>query len=282
MRYIHAVEGALLALTGFAVLFLLFPPFGQFQGSETVLTVATFLFAILIGFFLTRLNSRYDTIRDLVVSEDANMKILYLTAKAYGPAFTKELAEVIDDYYIIAFDSDLNDYSSRASEATFQKIWSTVTEKNQHRSESSFQCLLVALAEIEKSRTGTAAISIQKLGTGEWATLLVLATIILVSILGLGSDTLALQVMNVLLSSTLVLVLLIIRDLQNLLLGGKTLWAEESGQEVLETMGKLRYYNKYYLDQGINVVPERVKEYRLGTHVPGSGQAKRIKVVREK
>lgn len=282
MRYIHAVEGALYALVIFGVIFLLFPPIGRFEGAETVLTVSTFLFAILVGFFLTRLNSRYDAIRDLVVREDSNFKVLYQTAKLYEPTFTKQLTELIDEYYIISFDNDLNNQDGKATQATFEKIWSLLTDLKRYRGESGLQSLFGTVAEIERARAASAAISVQKLGSGEWAVLLVLATITLVSIFGLGSQTFALQVINVFLSSTLVLIVLIIRDLQNLLLGGKTLWAEESGQEVLELIGKPRYYNKYFIDLGINTVPAEIEQYRLGTHRPGTDEPKRIKLISTK
>ena len=55
------------------------------------------------------------------------------------------------------------------------------------------------------------------------------------------------RVVTVLLSTVLVLVLLMLRDLQNLMHGGQNL-LEESGQEVFEIIGKPRYYNKKYVD----------------------------------
>jgi hypothetical protein len=76
-------------------------------------------------------------------------------------------------------------------------------------------------------------------------------------------------VIVVLFSTALVLVLLLIRDLQNLMLGGNSL-LEESGQEVFEMIGKTRYYNKYFVNKGISRLPASVKEYRLGMHRPGA------------
>jgi len=73
---------------------------------------------------------------------------------------------------------------------------------------------------------------------------------------------------TVLLSTTLVLVLLIMRDLQNLRLSGQIM-AEESGQEIFEFIGKLRYYNEHNIKAGIIKIPGHVEKYRLGQHKPG-------------
>jgi len=82
------------------------------------------------------------------------------------------------------------------------------------------------------------------------------------------------------LSTVVVLVILLIRDLQNLIIGKYEL-LEESGQEVLEFIGKKRYYHIDYLMSGFNSVPKSVKEYRVGLHEPGS-ETHKIKIVKNK
>jgi len=69
-------------------------------------------------------------------------------------------------------------------------------------------------------------------------------------------------------SSTIVLVLLTMRDLQNLMLGGRSL-AIESGQQTFDLIGSLRYYNQHLSDLGISPIPKGLKKYRLGLHKPG-------------
>ena len=67
----------------------------------------------------------------------------------------------------------------------------------------------------------------------------------------------------------LVLILLIMRELEDLSLGGENL-LEESGQEVLEVLGKSRYYNQEFVRTGISKIPSWVKTYRLGLQKPGT------------
>ncbi len=54
----------------------------------------------------------------------------------------------------------------------------------------------------------------------------------------------------------------------------------ESGQEVLESIGLKRYYSQHFLDEGVETIPDFVKEYRLGLHKPG--EKPEIKLVKVK
>ena len=82
---------------------------------------------------------------------------------------------------------------------------------------------------------------------------------------------------TIILSTTLVMVLLLIRDLNNLMLGGKLL-LQESGEEVFEQIGKPIYYNHFYIDSGLVKIKEDLKEYRIGLHKPG--EEHKIKIVK--
>jgi hypothetical protein len=77
----------------------------------------------------------------------------------------------------------------------------------------------------------------------------------------------------------MILVILIIRDLQNFRLNG-TFSLEESGERILDCIGELRYYNHKYLEEGIVKVPRHIKKYRLGLHDPGEKPV--VKVVKNK
>ena len=69
------------------------------------------------------------------------------------------------------------------------------------------------------------------------------------------------------------------RDLEKLRLAGQIMM-NESGQGVLECIGKMRYYNKHYLSEGTVHIPKHVKKYRLGLH--GPGEKINIKIVDNK
>ena len=66
MRYISATTGALIVLPVFILLALIIPKHDSLPSVELILTVSTFLFAIISGFYIARLATRYDQIRNLL------------------------------------------------------------------------------------------------------------------------------------------------------------------------------------------------------------------------
>lgn len=278
MKYIDAVEGALYSFVVFLFAVIFIPIIKPLDHIDIILTISTFLFAILAGFFISRLGSRYDQIRILVSTEDANFLSLYKNSQLYGEEFAGKMRDLIDEYYISAYDFSLSSYSYKQNAKYFIKMWDEVIKNKKYRGESVFQGIATSLSAIEISRNSASTISKEKLNAGHWVILFFLTAIILFSIFCLRGNDLYYQIITVMFSTVLIMVLLIIRDLQNLMLGDQSL-LEESGQEVLEFIGKPRYYNKYFIDRDISKIPNSVKEYRLGLHKPGS-EEKNIKLIK--
>lgn len=277
LKYIDAVKGATFAFIIFIIAVIYLPGVGPSEEVENILTISTFLFAILAGFFISRLSTRFNEIRKLVGEEDALFLSFYKTSQIYGKDFTNKIRELIDKYYVVCYDGIVG-FQYKPTVKYFLQMWDELLKLKKYRKESSYQTLLDNLNDLEKTRNLSSVTYEEKLGAGQWIILIFLAGIILFSIFYLKTDALYSRVITVLLSTVLVLVLLIARDLQNLMLGGKPL-LEESGQEVFEFIGKPRYYNQFLLKKGRSTIPKNVKVYRLGMHKPGADKFE-IKLVR--
>ncbi len=278
MKYVHAIKGSAIAIVVFILAVIYIPGQGPSDQVEIILTISTFLFAILTGFYMSRLNSRYDVIRDLVGTEDALWLTIYQTSGFFGKAFQNKIADIIDQYYVIAYDYELGAYYKHNANflgKIYDELNKVGIEKNP-KAQSVFQNMNNFLCSVEEKRNKTAILSREKVTKGTWLLLIFLAAIILFSIFYLKVPELYSQITTVLLSTVLVMVLLLMRDLQNCRLGGE-IAVEESGEEVMEAMGKLRYYNHYYIEEGSSKVPANIKKYRLGLHQPG--ESHRIKIV---
>lgn len=278
MKYFHAIQGGLLSFIIFSIAVIL-APFGYSVGPfEIILTASTFLFAILAGFYLSRLNSRYDDTREIVAEEDAAWLSLYRTSVLFGSRFRNTLRELIDKYYVVAYDHDLGNYYKHNAEYC-DKIYGELNKLKLPKDGKAFLVLsyfIEVLNQIEISRNKSSVITTEKISKGQWLSLILLGSIIIFSLFSLRTPDFYSQTSTVLLSTTLILVLLILRDLKNYRLGGTAL-LDESGEEIFDSMGKLRYYNKKYLDEGTVKVPKYVKKYRLGLHKPG--EKPKIKIV---
>jgi len=281
MVYIDSIKGAAIALV-FAIVAVIFIPVAE-AGDDiiTILTISTFLFAIIAGFFIARLNSRYDKMREFVADEDSYFLSLYKTSKFFGKKIEKKVTDHIDDYYVTVFDYDLGTYkvSSKHFHAIYDELNKIELSKKGQKAQQSFDDMVGYLSKIEVSRNKASVIFSEKLSSGQWIILLTLVGIIIFSQFVLRVPELYSHIVTVLLTTVLILVLLMMRDLQKFRLGGELLLTE-SGQEIFDFMEKPRYYNQKYLKERTIKIPNYVKEYRLGTHKPG--EKIKIKLVKNK
>ncbi|MFA4815433.1 MAG: hypothetical protein WC924_05905 [Candidatus Gracilibacteria bacterium] len=277
MKYIDAIKGSSVALVVFIVLSAVIPGGSQISSVETILTISTFLFAILAGFFISRLNQRYNDIRELISLEDAYLLSLYRTAKIFGQKFTDSIVEKIDKYYLISFDSEITNYYKQTAPC-LEEIYEALYAIKEKSGDNTYASMITTLSLIEEKRNKNSVISQERIRKSQWAVLILLTVIILFCLFYINTHLFSSQFLLVMLSTIQVLVLFTIRDLQNLRLGGGIMPVMESGQEVLESMGKLRYYNQKLVKQGGMEIPKHVKTYRLGLHNPG--ETMKIKIVK--
>jgi hypothetical protein len=283
-RYINAIRGAMIGFVIFLLASWFLPEVEtSVEGLELILTISTFLFAIIAGFFISRLNSRFDSIRSVIGEGDGEMLVLFKLSEMISKRFSNRIREVIDNFYVAAYDFELARYDLiyKATAKYYFQFWDEIKKlKASERKEPFYTKFVDMLISSERRRNVTSALASERLAFGQWAVLIILAFIIVFCIFYLKTAEFYSSFLAVLLSTVVVLVILLIRDLQNLIIGKYEL-LEESGQEVLEFIGKKRYYHIDYLMSGFNSVPKSVKEYRVGLHEPGS-ETHKIKIVKNK
>ncbi len=270
IKYISASWGALVAFVFFTALVWLLPSHGEREGVEITLTVSTFLLAILAGFFMSRLNARYDEMRNLISDQDAMWLSMYETSELFGKRFANKMRALIDQYYIVDYDFFLGGYhiGYKESAPVLEEIWHLVDSVKSKEPQIAVDAMITDLTTIEGLRNALSALSTEKMNLGQWLIMILLSFVILLSLYFFGLAGLFFQITSIMLATVLVLILLIMRDLQNFMLGGHPLMVE-SGQEVLEAIGLPRYYHQRFLDAGMVQVPKNI-EYRIGSHEPGA------------
>jgi len=170
----------------------------------------------------------------------------------------------------VVFDYELGAYykeSTQYIDKLYEELH-TVKLPSGSKAEQLFDDMVGTLSHLEDMRNKSSVISLERLTKGQWGILLLLAAIIIISVFTLKGGAIFSDVTSVMLSTILILVLLIIRDLENFKLAGQALMVE-SGQENLETMGMMRYYNHREIEQGTVEIPPHVKQYRIGMHEAG-------------
>ena len=122
MRYLDSVKLFPITLIVFGSGFYYLPNWTTGAPVDTILTISTFLYAIFLGFFLDRSKSRFNRVRELVSSEDATWLSLSEIAGFFGPTFQKKVDQLIDKYYIVAYDYYLEGYY-RPSAPVLSKVY---------------------------------------------------------------------------------------------------------------------------------------------------------------
>ena len=282
MKYISAIKGSFIALIIFIIAVILIPGKGSSREVEIILTISTFLFAILSGFFISRLNTRYDQIREALATEDAYWLALYKTGMFFGKNFLNKLRELVDKYIMVSFDFFGHGHYYKHNAVYFHQVYEELNKVKippNSKAMHMFDDAVNLLKDIEVVRNQNSVLSRERVTKGQWTVLLFLAGIIIFSIFFIKTTQIYSQIITVLLSTVLILVLLILRDLQELKLSGELI-VTESGQEIFENIGKLRYYPEVDIKAGTVRVPGHIKKYRLGLHQPG--EKPKIKIVTNK
>ncbi|MDP2631456.1 MAG: hypothetical protein Q8P30_01665, partial [Candidatus Uhrbacteria bacterium] len=257
MKYVTALKGTSFALVVFSLIIVLVPSLNErfsFKGVELMLTVSTFLFAIISGFYISRLANRYDSVRTFVAEEDALFLAVFKISQHVSKGFSKKISDFIDIYYIRSYDFTLSEPAYKFSAAPFLDIWDATIQAKK-LNQVAYDAMLDRLTGIEVKRNSAAAVASERLSGGEWLALISLAMIIVTSIIFLKGNDVFSIVSSILLMTVISLVLLLIRDLQNFMLGGSSL-LEESGQEVFEFIGKPRYYQNRFVKNGMATIPD--------------------------
>ena len=81
----------------FFIIYYLFP-FAEIEGYKTFLSLATFLFAVFAGFFISRQGQRYSLIRDLITKSDGSLSYIYRLFGHLGKNSQKAVTKIIKDH----------------------------------------------------------------------------------------------------------------------------------------------------------------------------------------
>jgi len=263
-----------------AILVFFLPEIQSSFSFEIVLTVATFLFAILVGFDLSRLYSRYTNVRQNIAEEDARLLSFYAKSKIYGKDFSKRVRSIIDKYCISFLDYGIwesEGYYYKPTSKYFLQLYDEMEKMKKYRHEGTYESMLDDLSYLETARNKASIFIYAQMSLKKQYFLFLLALIILLCLfVGVRGDGFYGEIITILLSSSLVLILLLLRDLNNFMIQNRGIGVE-SKEEVLEFMGFPRYYNELNRKRGYIFIPKQDKKYRLGLHKPG--EKHKIKIV---
>lgn len=190
------------------------------KGSDNVkliLTVSTFLFGIFAGFVITSRMNRFTRFRDLLTNETGYLISLFQYSKITDEKFSQKIAKLIDDYIVEGFLYEVYEYH-RKTEASFYALFDELRKfkpENEAQKEGITQMKWI-IRDMPKDREEMYLLEEDKISNLLKVTLFLLASILLFCLFYLRIDTIYSSLITIILSTSIVLVLFLIRDLDEL------------------------------------------------------------------
>ncbi len=248
-RYRNSTKNALLiaVLSSFALSFLI----PSTSGNAFVYNALTFIgivFAILVGFFITDLYTRYVYIRQNAAADSSNLGSYYylasILADETGDTAWLELTKQRIKIYVHVF-MPLPWERYGQTEVAYDELGKSLKELkvSTPKALETYRTMLSVYTQHGTTREVLVMFGKDKLSLGEWLTLGVLGSL-LVSALFLtkGADIASILFTGGIMSAVLIL-FIILRDLNNLNFGEHAV-SVEPYERVLENIGEDRYYSE--------------------------------------
>ena len=255
----------LISLVIFIALLFVIP--GSFIPTElgnTILTVVAFLFGIIAGFYIVVTTTDYNSLKSILAMETAGWISLHQNVLIYDKEVADKLTSLVDEYIRRAFDFEIIDYA-KSTDKEFEAIKKLIRELPlKENLLSVYEKIRDTMDNIIVTRQQLTVLGARTLSLFQWTVLFALAIIFVLSLYGLRTGELFFDVVTVAISSSIVLVLLLIRDLDLYIWNEKT-FGYDIFENVLKSIGQLPYYQAESIEQ--KRVQPHDKEYRIGTYV---------------
>ena len=231
---------------------------------NTILTVIAFLFGIIAGFYIVVTTTDYNSMKNILASETAGWISLHQNVLIYDKQFADKLSLLIDKYFVQAFDPEIIDYA-KSTTAEFENIRTFTTDLPYKEDQATLHGVIRGNVDsIIAARQQLTVLGTKCLSSFQWIILWALATSFIFSLYGLRTGELFFDLVTVVISSSAVLILLLIHDL-DLYIWNEQTFGFDIFQNVFRSIGQLPYYPVESLNDG-RVRPQE-KEYRIGSYV---------------
>jgi len=220
---------------------------GEVIDGESIAFVGI-LFGIIVGFFIADLYSRYQGIRDNAALDASSLGTYYSFAKILGQnkknkKWLEKQRELINKYIHKFMPLPWPRYSE--TEAEFSAIVDSLGEVryDTDKENETYSNMLAVVSGHSDAREKLVMFGRDKLSLGEWLVVLFLALLLLGSLFYVKVDSLVSVIFTGALISAILMLLFVLKDLNNLNFGESSV-SIEPYERVLDAIGRPRYFKK--------------------------------------
>lgn len=221
MKYRSIYLELLLTFVIFLIVAIFYRGGGLNGNLEKVLSIASFLFAITLGFSIANRKQRLNSVRALLRKNDAIILSIYEASKIYGKEINKKVQTLIDNMLIRQIDYNLLDFDKTTPELIKLFDYSYEFKPSNTDSEGK-KTMMTGCKELLSNQKEVIYWIKDRMMLFEWISMLILCAIIIVCVYSLNDGSVLLLVTTPLLSTAIVLLLYVLRDINSLR------WQEEN------------------------------------------------------
>jgi len=191
------------------------------------------------GFFISRQNDRYNKIVDIISERDGLYSTLYRVFLVY-PRLQSEMREIIKEHYTKILDHNdwaYNEFHPSTTITRLTKVMGSVTDEEAEKVKNNnlFDGIWGAIQALQANRKSIIASYQQKLLAFQWVLIYVFAFLTIISFHFLQSDLLWVNILKVIFGTAVFLVVLLIKELDNLSIFGKD-FSKKIAKDVLRIL----------------------------------------------
>lgn len=242
---IHIKHGILYTILLSFLASILFPGVGPNSVIETLLVFIGILFGIIVGFFISDLYSRFQAIKNNAAIDASGLATYFQFAHVLvkgkrNKAWLAKQRDIIHRYVLKFMPLPWSEYAKTEPEFAelmggIQDIKYTTDKENE-----TYSNMLAVLSQISDAREKLVMSGEDHLSRGEWVVISLLGSLLLFSLFYVKTLELVSVVFTALLSASILILFLVIRDLDNLKFG-ESVVSIEPYERVLDAIGKPRY-----------------------------------------
>ncbi len=207
---------------------------------KVFITLATFLFSIFTGFFISNQNTRYGRIRDTISQYDGKLSGIYRASMHLGKDFQEKAGDIIVKNYEPIIQNNQWDYNFTHKSNTLTDIHNLIEEKcggDTKLTETGKQSLgriTSALLDTQGLRKQIVALREERIPNFQWILVVIFAMMLLITVSSLPSYHFAIgSLLKSAFTVSILSVILILRSFDNLAFFEGRI-GEHSAKDVLE------------------------------------------------
>ncbi|MBI5880599.1 hypothetical protein HZB90_00540 [archaeon] len=210
------LDGVVLSIIISTILAIFFPGRSLSDSVRTLLSVSSFLFGIFVAFSISDRHSRLKEIRTQLREGDALIFDIYKHSAVFGKKTQDMCRFLLDDWVIATIDYKLEDFHKARGKfiAVYDFVLSLKPSNNKQN--IAYGKMLDIIKDMNKENKRMRYLVTDRISLSEWGSILALSGIILFCLFYINSGSLSSMVLTVLLSVTLTLLVLVLRDLDDL------------------------------------------------------------------